>query len=108
MTESKINRHQPPPRAGEDPPAPALVRAVVARGNTIEVPTGERYVAGYSGEGKDREPVYAQRCRSVGPGREVELPADEVARLTEAGSLVDPGALAGDGREYPNRAGPEY
>jgi hypothetical protein len=58
------------------------------------VPTGERYVAGLTWEGRNREEVYAQRMQTVGPGGEVELPADEIARLTELGYLGDPDAIA--------------
>jgi hypothetical protein len=40
------------------------VKAVVARGWTVEVPTGESVVTGRTAEGKE---VRGQHCRSVGP-----------------------------------------
>jgi hypothetical protein len=78
------------------------MKCVVARGRTVEVGTGEQYVAGLSAEGKE---VYGQRSRPVGPGGEVELPAEEAARLRDLGYLVDPANVppVGEGPKYPER-----
>lgn len=73
---------------------PRLVRAVVANGRTVAVPhpTAKKAV-GTTPEGKG---IYMAELMHFGPGKEVELPADEVARLRSTGHLVDP-----DGPVFP-------
>lgn len=69
-----------------------LERAVVARGRSLDVPIeGDPIIVGTDA---DNEPVTRARTRRVGPGQEVELPADEVRVLRASGFLVDPSNLA--------------
>ncbi|HLH95018.1 MAG TPA: hypothetical protein VKW08_07860 [Xanthobacteraceae bacterium] len=69
-----------------------LVRATVARGRSILVPGAKKRVVGYAPA--DGKPIEVAELLSYGPGQEVELPADEVARLRVSGHLVDPHAAA--------------
>jgi hypothetical protein len=78
-----------------------MARGTVARGRTVEVPTGVRLVVGTDAGGN---PVYGQRSRPCGPGSEVELPADEMARLRVLGFIEDSDKIApalADGPQYP-------
>jgi hypothetical protein len=67
---------------------PRLMRATVAGGRTVVIPhpTAKKAV-GTTPEGKG---IYVAELMHFGPGKEVELPADEVARLRGTGHLVDP------------------
>ena len=70
-------------------PAPKLAKGIVAKGRTVEVPSDQRRIAGYTADGK---PVHRTMQRLAGPGEEVELPTSEIAYLRASGFLVDPGA----------------
>lgn len=67
--------------------APAKMRATVARGRTVvaDHPTETRTVQGPNG------PITVAVAKHYGPGQEVLLPEEEVARLRQLGFLVDPG-----------------
>jgi hypothetical protein len=71
-----------------DTPKPRMVRATVAQGRTVAIPhpTAKKAV-GTTPEGKG---IYMAELMHFGPGQEVELPADEVARLRSTGHLFDP------------------
>ena len=69
--------------------APKLAKGIVAKGRTVEVPSNQRRIAGYTADSK---PVYRATQRIANPGDEVELPAEELAYLRAAGFLVDPDA----------------
>jgi hypothetical protein len=62
-------------------------KAIVARGRTVCVPTGNRVQVGLTQDGQQ---VLSSETRDFGPGEEVTLPIDEIARLRETGHLVDP------------------
>jgi hypothetical protein len=68
---------------------PAMLRATVARGRSIEVPTEERFQTGYD---KDGKPAHALKCVTYVEGQELDLPEDEVVRLRGLGFLTDPNA----------------
>jgi hypothetical protein len=76
-------------------------RAVVARGRSIDVPTGGEPIAvGATPEGK---PVSRGPVKQYGPGQEVELPIDEIKTLRGLGYLVDPDRVApasGNGPQF--------
>ncbi len=68
-----------------------MARGTVARGHTIDIPTGERRMIGY-----DRvtgAPVFTSVIRKAGPGEEVTLVRSEIDRLRRAGFLVDPNKI---------------
>lgn len=73
----------------ETPTEVRKVKAIVARGRSVEVSVG-RKIVGQAGDGKDREAVYGPVTKVFTAGQEVELPVDEVARLRKIGYLVDP------------------
>jgi hypothetical protein len=87
------------PRANVDHSGP-MTKATVAKGHSVEMPTGERVTTGFTGEGKE---VFGQRCKTLGPGSQIELPLSEVRRLQALGFLVDRSRLA-----PPSAVGPEY
>lgn len=64
-----------------------LVKAIVARGRSIDIPFGEALLVGKRDDGR---PLMRSPSRTFHAGEEVELPADEVASLMCAGYLVDP------------------
>jgi hypothetical protein len=68
-----------------------MIRATVARGRTVVLPTEQKTVSGYMEDGK---PAYRLLTREFGPGTEVELPAEEIAELRKQGYLVDPEKIA--------------
>jgi hypothetical protein len=70
----------------EQKPKGPLVKGTVARGHSVEVPEGPRFVRGSDGG----VPVYARRCKRLGPGSVIELPEDEINRLKELGFLENP------------------
>lgn len=76
-------------------------KAVVARGRSVDVPVrGEQIIVGLTAEGK---PVKRMPFQNVGPGKEVELPLDEIRTLRATGYLVDPANMAppvGDGPQF--------
>lgn len=76
-------------------------KAIVARGRSVDVPLrGEPIVVGLTAEGK---PVKRMPFQNVGPGKEVELPVDEIRTLRAAGYLVDPDNMAppvGEGPQF--------
>ena len=82
-------------------PAPALITATVARGRSIEVPTGEMRLVGSGPDGKE---LMRAICRTFGPGETVELPADEVATFRKLGYLINPD----NPNAVPVSEGPEY
>ena len=64
-----------------------LVRATVARGRSIEVPTTTKRVVGTTAEGTK---ITTRVCQVFGPDVEVELPEDDVIFLRATGYLLDP------------------
>ncbi len=67
---------------------PRLLRATVAGGRTVAVPhPTNRKPVGTTPEGKA---ITQAELVHYGPGQEVELPVDEIARLRGTGHLVDP------------------
>jgi hypothetical protein len=79
-----------PPVVPEPSAKVPKARGTVARGHTVEVPTGERYVRATANDGS---PIFAQHSKKYGPGQEVSLPKDEIERLITLGFLVDPNAV---------------
>jgi hypothetical protein len=69
-------------------PQQQLVRATVERGRTVVIPhPTKRITAKYTEEGK---PVIVPVLQHFGPGKEVELPLEEVVLFRKLGYLVDP------------------
>lgn len=67
-----------------------LGRAIVARGRTVTAPHAtKRKVVAHTPEGK---PIEQPELVHFGPGQEIELPSDAIARLRKLGYLTDPGA----------------
>ncbi len=80
---------------------PKLIRAVVARGRSIDVPvSGNKVLAGYGKD--DGKPVYRIPTRHHRAGDTIELPADEVKTLRAAGYLVDPDNVPPPAAEGPS------
>jgi hypothetical protein len=67
-----------------------MVTATVARGHTVDAPTGERRPTGYDSD--KHEMVSGPVYKSFGPGETVTLPLSEIQRLIALGLLVDPAA----------------
>ena len=88
--------------ANERPlPLGKLERGTVARGRTIEVPdTSQSITVGTTDDGR---PIKRAGRKFYGPGREVELPAEEIRALRERGFLIDP-----DRTEPPLAEGPNF
>ncbi len=79
------------------PPASAAPKeqtaiGIVARGRSVEIPTGERRIVGY--DGKNHCDVSGALVKRYGPGARVELPISELKRLQGLGFIVDPATLA--------------
>jgi hypothetical protein len=92
--------NNPPTPNQKQPESSSTVRAIVARGRTIDVPTGQRKLAGLTNEGKE---VFRQAVKTFGPGQTVDLPRDEAKSLRNLGYLVDPDAVA-----IPTGEGPSF
>ncbi|MCD0417277.1 hypothetical protein LOC51_08625 [Rubrivivax sp. JA1024] len=76
--------------------AVVMVKAIVARGRSIDVPlpSGEREQVGFvDGGNGEAKPVFRAKCRKYREFEEVELPLDEVRRLQDSGYLIDPDNL---------------
>ena len=82
-------------------PLPRMERGVVARGRTVEVPDASQSIT--VGTTEDGKPIKRAGRRFFGPGREVELPAEEIKALRERGFLIDP-----DRTEPPLAEGPNF
>ena len=66
-----------------------MVRGIVERNRTVNVPRGGKKVIGHLPE--TNTPVYGpNRMIHYTDGHEVELPEDEMAWLRERGFIVDP------------------
>jgi hypothetical protein len=86
-------RSPPPPLPAETNNKPK-VKGIVARGKTVHMATGKQIQVGYDAtEGK---PVYTSEIVAYGPGKEVELPVSEAARLRKLGFLVGPAKVVTD------------
>ena len=82
--------------------ADPVIRCIVARGHSVEVPFGPKVQVGFT-PSPDSKPVFAQKCRTFGPNQELELPQSEVTRLRKLGFLVDPDYTppeVGEGPQY--------
>lgn len=68
--------------------AAKMARGIVARGRTINAPhpTQRRIV----GRHENGEAIEGPVMVAYGPGSELELAADEIARLRKSGFLIDP------------------
>jgi hypothetical protein len=62
-------------------------RGIVARGRTVDIPTGKRTVVSH--HPTTGEPVYRAVTRTAVPGEEIELPVSEIEYLRNGGFLVD-------------------
>lgn len=86
----------------QNKPALQLARGTVARGRTVDVADTDKpaQIYGYTPDGK---PMTRHPQKSIGPGNEIELPAEEIAHLRTAGYLIDPDRILppiGDGPRY--------
>jgi hypothetical protein len=70
--------------------AEKTIRAIVARGRSISIPTKQNQVVGYKDDGK---PIYRSVLKSFIAGDEVELPESEISFLRERGFLTIPGQI---------------
>ena len=68
--------------------APRMERAIVARGRSIDVPDLERRET--IGLNEDGAPITRAVTTTYVTGQEIELPADDVARLRSLGYLIYP------------------
>lgn len=81
---------KPPKSAPTEAPPVKMGRATVAPGRSVDLPVrGERQLVGYQRESL-RE-VFGPLLRQYGPGAEIELPLDEIARLRRLGFLLQAG-----------------
>ena len=71
-----------------DESVPATVKAIVARGRSVDVDDETRREI--IGVQKDGTPMTRAPSRRYQAGEEIELPIDEVATLRKLGYLVDP------------------
>jgi hypothetical protein len=78
------------PKNQQQAQKPRTARATVAAGRTVAIPhPTNRKAVGTTPEGKA---ITQAELLHFGPGKEVELPVDEIARLRSTGHLVDPEA----------------
>lgn len=80
-----MNVKQPSTAAGE----PTEI-ATVARGRSVDVPSGERRKVGH--DPVTGEAIFAAVQRRYAEGQQVELPRSQITRLRELGFLTDPAA----------------
>jgi hypothetical protein len=90
--ERKFDMDKLQPTPAQDVDLGPLAKAKVAKGRSIHIPTGTKKIVGTRAAEVNGAILYrdvtAQETRSAGPGEIVELPINEIERLTELGFVT--------------------